>query len=108
MWMRGDKTSQHAHRRTGVAAIKRSGGLLKRAASASNLNRLVCVVSDLGSKGFHAGERGVRVGACGEVREARRACGNTGKHGVAVRDGFVTGEGDRTLQRTGWTDYLCG
>ena len=63
---------------------------------------------DAGAEGFHAGERGVGVGSGGEVREARRAFGEAGEHGVAVRDGLVAGDGEGALQGAGGADDHCG
>jgi hypothetical protein len=56
------------------------------------------------AEGGHAGERGVRVGAGGEVGEARGAFGEAGEHGVAVGDGLVAGDGEGALQGAGGTD----
>jgi len=50
----------------------------------------------------------VGIGTGGEVGEARGAGCDAGEHGVTVRDGFVTGEGDGALQGTGGADDLGG
>ena len=63
------------------------------------------------TEGFHAGQRGVRICAGGEVGEARGTFGNAGEHGVAVGDGLVAGERDGALQVAGGADDLglrCG
>ena len=65
-------------------------------------------MSDFCAEGLHAGERGVGVGAGGEVGEARGAFGDAGEHGVAVGDGFVAGESDGALQSAGGADDLSG
>ena len=62
----------------------------------------------LRAEGFHAGERGVGVGAGGEVGEARCAFSEAGEHGVAMRDGLVAGDGERALQGAGGADELGG
>ena len=44
------------------------------------------------AEGAHAAERAGAVGSGGIIFEARRAFGDSGEHGVAVGDGFVSGQ----------------
>ena len=48
----------------------------------------------------------MRVGACGEVGEARGTGSDAGQHGVAVGDRLVAGESKGALQIAGGTDEL--
>ena len=109
--MGGDEAREHAHGRAGVAAIERDGRLAEGSGYSGDFDdcRWACTcLDDRCAKGFHAGERRVRVGSGGEVREPRRAFRQPGQHGVAVRDGLVAGDGERTLQRAGGADDLGG
>ena len=106
--VRRDEAGEHAHGGAGVAAVERSGGLLECAGDAGDRDGLVRIVDDRGAEGLHAGEGGVRVGAGGEVGEARGAFGDAGEHGVAVGDGLVAGEGEGALQGAGGADELNG
>ncbi len=109
--MRGDQAGEHTHGGAGVAAVERRGGLAKGAGGAGDFDDAggaFAGVRDLGAERFHAGERGVWVGAGGEVGEAGGAFGEAGEHGVAVRDGLVAGNGEGALQRAGGADDLRG
>ncbi len=48
----------------------------------------------------------MRIGASGEVGQPGSAFGEAGQHGIAVRDGLVAGNSERTLQRPGRADNL--
>ena len=109
--VRGDEAGEHAHGRAGVAAVERGGGLTEGAGDAGDLDDAGAAfagVDDGGAERLHAGEGRVRVGAGGEVGEARRALGQTGQHGVTVRDGLVAGNDERALHATGGSYDLDG
>ena len=108
MGVGGDEAGEHTHRRAGVAAVEGRGGLAEGASDAGDFDGAVWVAEDASAEGFHAGERGVGVGAGGEVGEARGALGKAGEHGVAMRDGLVAGDGEGALQGTGGADDLRG
>ena len=104
----GDEARQHAHGGAGVAAVEGRGGLKERAGDAGDLDGVIWVAEDGGTEGFHAGERGVGIGAGGEVGQTRCAFGEAGEHGVAMRDGLVAGNGEGALQGAGGADDLGG
>jgi len=76
--VRSDEAGEHAHGGTGVAAVQWCCGLDEVAGGAADGDGLVGIVRDGGAEGLHAGERGVRIGAGGEVREVGRALGDAG------------------------------
>ena len=47
-----------------------------------------------GTERFHAAQGAVAVGSGGEVAKVRSAFGQRGQHGVAMRNGFVSGHLD--------------
>ena len=104
----GDEAGQHAHGRAGVAAVEGRGGLTEGPGDAGDLDGVVWVAEDARAERFHAGERGVGVGAGGEVGQARCAFSEAGEHGVAMRDGLVAGDGERAFEGAGGADDLGG
>ena len=106
--VRSDESGQHAHGGAGVAAVEWLGRLDEGASGAGDVDGFVVIVDDLCAEGLHAGERGVGIGAGGEVGEAGGAFGEAGEQGVTVRDGLVSGESDGALQSAGRTNGLSG
>lgn len=75
---------QHAHRGTGVAAVK-TGYRLLQAFTTIDLN-LTAAQANLAAELAQTCESTGAIGARGKVAEARGALGQCAEHGVAMRD----------------------
>jgi hypothetical protein len=105
--VRCDQAGEHAHGRAGVAAVKRFGRLTEVPCGADHFD-VPFMLGDGCTECRHAGERTVRVGSGGEVRQTAGTLGNAGEERIPVRDGLVAGQHDGALERLGRADEFGG
>ena len=95
-WLAGKDATQHAHGRTGVSAIQYLRRSLQPRSDAMHFNRSVVVLRALpfAAEFGHAIERAGAIARRRKILKTTRALRNRRQHGVAVRNGLVSGDAD--------------